>query len=243
MPGRALATNEETDEDYTGHDLDSEGEQLCWLRACTTPAPGTTCRRWGRWNGPDPLADDLGPPKVFVPAWSPYNYSLNSPVNLYDPDGRAPCCLLPTGLAETADGFAALMGNEQAQERVKTRAKTQGAIYGTIASLIIPGPEDAVLAAAAGTKVARAAAKYADEAGDFVRGLFRSSDEATDARRRTSTLYEDITDPGSIPNRRTDITREEFESNLETAGFSRSTSKDGSVLSTGQKSRRGSENL
>ena len=21
----------------------------------------------GRWNGPDPLADDLGPPKVFVP--------------------------------------------------------------------------------------------------------------------------------------------------------------------------------
>ncbi len=39
--------------------------------------------RVGRFLSVDPLADA-------IPAWSPYNYVLNNPVKLIDPDGRAP---------------------------------------------------------------------------------------------------------------------------------------------------------
>ena len=38
----------------------------------------------GRWNGPDPLADAF-------PGHSSYNYSLNNPINLVDPNGMEPC--------------------------------------------------------------------------------------------------------------------------------------------------------
>ncbi|MEM6272782.1 MAG: hypothetical protein AAF998_25435 [Bacteroidota bacterium] len=41
-----------------------------------------------RWLSPDPLADEF-------PSWSPYNYTMNNPVNLIDPDGQAP--VLPPG--------------------------------------------------------------------------------------------------------------------------------------------------
>ena len=35
------------------------------------------------WLSTDPLAEKF-------PAWSPYNYTMNNPINLIDPDGRAP---------------------------------------------------------------------------------------------------------------------------------------------------------
>nr|WP_259071906.1 RHS repeat-associated core domain-containing protein [Mucilaginibacter sp. X4EP1] len=37
----------------------------------------------GRWTTPDPLAEKL-------PGWSPYNYVLNNPMKLFDPDGLFP---------------------------------------------------------------------------------------------------------------------------------------------------------
>jgi len=39
--------------------------------------------RLSRFISVDPLADQF-------PGWSPYNYTLNNPINMIDPDGRAP---------------------------------------------------------------------------------------------------------------------------------------------------------
>ncbi|MDZ7741031.1 MAG: hypothetical protein U5Q03_04595 [Bacteroidota bacterium] len=35
------------------------------------------------WISPDPLTDEY-------PSWSPYNYVMNNPIMLVDPDGREP---------------------------------------------------------------------------------------------------------------------------------------------------------
>ncbi len=45
-----------------------------------------------RWLTTDPLADEL-------PAWSPYNYVLNNPLSLTDPDGQMPCCDIDVGIS------------------------------------------------------------------------------------------------------------------------------------------------
>ncbi|KAF5061562.1 hypothetical protein DSECCO2_314130 [anaerobic digester metagenome] len=47
-----------------------------------------------RWISPDPLAEKF-------PSWSPYNFVMNNPINLIDPDGREP--IKPQ--AGTAMGF------------------------------------------------------------------------------------------------------------------------------------------
>ena len=76
MAGRARVEGRAATEDYTGHERD-EGTGLLYAGArYYMPA-------FGRWTTPDPLADEY-------PAWSPYNYSLNNPTNLVDPNGLAP---------------------------------------------------------------------------------------------------------------------------------------------------------
>ncbi len=47
------------------------------------------------WLSVDPLAHEF-------PSWTPYNYTMNNPINLIDPDGRA---ALPPEAGEFEDGF------------------------------------------------------------------------------------------------------------------------------------------
>lgn len=74
IPARSYTTGEETKEKFTGKERDSEtgldyfGARYYW------PAGG-------RWLAVDPLAEKY-------PEWSPYNYTLNNPINNFDPDGR-----------------------------------------------------------------------------------------------------------------------------------------------------------
>jgi len=71
--------------DYKGHELDAEtGVHYAGARYYMSAL--------GRWNGPDPLADDFRPPEVFTPAWSPQAYSYNNPIRFLDPTGMAPSC-------------------------------------------------------------------------------------------------------------------------------------------------------
>jgi len=77
MPGRSTTEGTPAVEDYTGHELDAETGMLYAGARYYMSA-------LGRWTTVDPLADDY-------PAWSPYNYSMNNPVNLVDPDGMAAC--------------------------------------------------------------------------------------------------------------------------------------------------------
>lgn len=73
MPNRVLE-NESPDERYTGHERDSESGLVYAGARFYDP-------EIGRWNRPDPRADEY-------PGWSPYNYTLNNPVNGFDPDGN-----------------------------------------------------------------------------------------------------------------------------------------------------------
>jgi RHS repeat-associated protein len=61
-------------ENFTGHELDDETGLLYAGARYLDPATG-------RWMSVDPLARNY-------PGWSPYHYAGNSPVLIYDPDGK-----------------------------------------------------------------------------------------------------------------------------------------------------------
>jgi len=64
------------------------------------------------WYGVDPLTDEF-------PDWSPYNYTLNNPIRLIDPDGRGPTDFIYLFMRNAPFGFpisghsAVLIGNDK----------------------------------------------------------------------------------------------------------------------------------
>jgi RHS repeat-associated protein len=72
MPGRSLGSG--TKEGFTGKERDAESG-LDYFGARLYMAA------IGRWTGVDPLGEKH-------PEWSPYNYVLDNPLALFDPDGR-----------------------------------------------------------------------------------------------------------------------------------------------------------
>ena len=72
MPGRTLGNG--TKEGFTGKEQDVETGLDYFGARYYMPA-------LGRWTGVDPLAERH-------PEWTPYNYVLDDPLSLFDPDGR-----------------------------------------------------------------------------------------------------------------------------------------------------------
>lgn len=80
MPNRSSGDGNDADPTakprFTGHELDWETDLVYAGARYYDP-------ELGRWLSVDPLADEY-------PSWSPYNYVMNNPVRLVDPDGAAP---------------------------------------------------------------------------------------------------------------------------------------------------------
>src|SRR5690606_5965305 len=76
MPGRTLVSGTGTKEQFTGKERDEETGLHYFGARYYMPAVG-------RWGSVDPLSGE-------VPGWSPYNYVVDNPIRLVDPDGMAP---------------------------------------------------------------------------------------------------------------------------------------------------------
>lgn len=110
MPGRSLVSSPEANRyQFTGHESDGE---------TTLDYHGARyySRVLGRYMSVDPLA-------VKFPFASPYNYALNNPINLIDPDGKEPI----KSLVGTVAKFRTLLDNSPRQ--VGAYAGTQASNY------------------------------------------------------------------------------------------------------------------
>ena len=81
MPNRGLDEQGQAPrERFTGHEQEGEQDDAVYYAGARYYDALIA-----RWNSVDPVADDY-------PGWSPYNYALNNPVLLFDPEGLYPTC-------------------------------------------------------------------------------------------------------------------------------------------------------
>jgi RHS repeat-associated protein len=131
MPGRVYVSSAgKTKEGYTGHELDDETGLLYMGARYQDPAIG-------RFLSVDPLADH--PAQIDK---SPYAYAWNNPVNLTDPDGRCPMCIIPIVWAVVEVGLSAYDAYDVYTTVTDPNASNlqKGAsVGGALAGLFLPG--------------------------------------------------------------------------------------------------------
>ncbi|MFA5670472.1 MAG: RHS repeat-associated core domain-containing protein [Balneolaceae bacterium] len=184
MPGRSSnSANPNDSYKFTGHERDDEANlTLDYMGA--------------RYY--DPLINrflSIDPYAAKFPNVSPYVYALNNPIMMIDPDGRAAtnCCDLSARyIALQRDAVAKGKDPVQYIEAYHSAAGENTAKFSAgVASLFIPGPEDAAIGIFAATKAGQAIARFGDEAWGAVKGLFRSGDEGLSLSSSVSDLMGD----------------------------------------------------
>lgn len=95
MPGRS-STGTPVRQGFTGYWRDGESGLGLYYSGARMYSPGT-----GRFFGVDPLAEDFA-------TWSPYVYSMNSPMIYVDPDGREVRCADESECQRAANDLNAL---------------------------------------------------------------------------------------------------------------------------------------
>ena len=102
--------------------------------------------------------------------WNLYGYVGGNPVNMVDPDGRE-----RAGILLDQDNRAFLAG-ELSQEQLLQRFEDRGKGAIAAVTLLTPGPEELLLAAA-GKAFGRAVAGVGGRVGGFFRGLQKTADD------------------------------------------------------------------
>jgi RHS repeat-associated protein len=156
LPGRTLGSG--TKQGFTGKERDAETGLDYFGARSYLPA-------LGRWGSVDPLAE-------LYPAWSPYNYVLNDPNRLTDPDGRHPiwpAAAIGAGIGAGIGIGVELIGQIRRGERLDgTRllvAGGAGALSGALT--LLPGGFGVAAAANAGVSVAAGSAQAAIAGEDY----------------------------------------------------------------------------
>ncbi|RZR04097.1 hypothetical protein D8T43_21285, partial [Vibrio vulnificus] len=200
----------------------------------------------GRFLSADPFIQDEW---FATQAFNRYSYVQNNPLSYTDPTGY----YVPKDTSESSTSSEQERNDYRQYERDRDRDRDRNEVANTQAevgygnhSAFIAGynqprdPEAAAIAAsmllgggavAIGAKLARPFLGRAfGWASSKIKKVLGFGDEAADVTKRTVSKIDDITKPGSkLPNIKTDVPKSEFEKNLMDNGFTKSTSKDGSV--------------
>ncbi|EMN6208991.1 VCBS repeat-containing protein [Vibrio vulnificus] len=200
----------------------------------------------GRFLSADPFIQDEW---FATQAFNRYSYVQNNPLSYTDPTGY----YVPKDTSESSTSSEQERNDYRQYERDRDRDRDRNEVANTQAEVgygnhsdFIAGynqPRDPEAAAevlsmllgggsvAIGAKLARPFLGRAfGWASSKIKKVLGFGDEAADVTKRTVSKIDDITKPGSkLPNIKTDVPKSEFEKNLMDNGFTKSTSKDGSV--------------
>ncbi len=157
MPARTLGSG--TTEGFTGKERDAEtGLDYFGARYDMSAL--------ARWTTSDPMADEQ-------PEWSPYNYVLNNPALLTDPDGNNPCIAGPIAIrvcAAAASAVGMAIGGALGRIAYNASAEDRGLFEG-VGTAFLEGAREGAVAALVGEgvgTVAERAATYELSAGTRV---------------------------------------------------------------------------
>lgn len=161
----------------------------------------------GRFMG----VDRVGFSKGNIQTFNKYAYANNNPYLFIDPDGKSAITKLVKFVIKGGDVSATFAGNIQDAATLMNSAAP---------------PTSRILAAI--SLASELSPVSLGDAQDAYKILIKAKEGIKDlTKNRRFSKLDDITTPGSITNKKTDVTKSEFESNLVDSGFKQSTSKDG----------------